>query len=192
MRSIRNPELRWARSKWAMPEQRPSSSRPNVQDIAATFDGNRLRQARQLALRTKHSLAGPFGVSAAAIGQYESGVTRPRPEAIPFLARELESCQSFSQQGDPKHGSKRVRRSSAAFDRQRQSRGTKPSPIPNSCGSSSAQLKSMFACRTSTYRVLAAARLHPMCCRRVRLPPPKPCERSGNSAAGRSHIWCGR
>ena len=84
-----------------MPEQHPPSSGPSVQDIAATFDGNRLRQARQLALRTKHSLAGPLGVSAAAIGQYESGVTRPRPEAIPLLARELDVLPEFFAAGRP-------------------------------------------------------------------------------------------
>jgi hypothetical protein len=37
------PETAMGEEQVAMPEQRPSSSRPNVQNIAATFDGNRLR-----------------------------------------------------------------------------------------------------------------------------------------------------
>lgn len=79
---------------------RPSASVGN-HDIAKTFDGDRLRQARQLALRTKQSLAEPLGVSAAAIGQYESGATQPRAELIPLLARELDVPREFFAAGRP-------------------------------------------------------------------------------------------
>lgn len=71
------------------------------QDIAKTFDGDRLRQARQLALRTKQSLAEPLGVSAAAIGQYEFGATPPRAELISLLARELDVPREFFAAGRP-------------------------------------------------------------------------------------------
>lgn len=71
------------------------------QDIAKAFDGDRLRQARQLALRTKQSLAGPLGVSPAAIGQYESGATPPRAELIPVLAKELSVPREFFAAGRP-------------------------------------------------------------------------------------------
>lgn len=77
------------------------SASPSDDDIAKVFDGNRLRQARQIALRTKQSLAEPLGVSAAAIGQYESGVTRPRAELIPVLARELDVPRAFFAAGRP-------------------------------------------------------------------------------------------
>lgn len=71
------------------------------QDIAKAFDGDRLRQARQLALRTKQSLADPLGVSPAAIGQYESGATPPRAELIPLLAHELDVPREFFAAGRP-------------------------------------------------------------------------------------------
>ncbi|BBZ67295.1 DNA-binding protein [Mycolicibacterium insubricum] len=70
-------------------------------DIAKTFDGDRLRQARQLALRTKQSLSEPLGVSAAAVGQYESGATPPRADLIPILARELDVPREFFAAGRP-------------------------------------------------------------------------------------------
>lgn len=79
---------------------KPSASLSN-QDIARAFDGHRLRQARQLALRTKQSLADPLGVSPAAIGQYESGTTPPRAELIPVLATELGVPREFFAAGRP-------------------------------------------------------------------------------------------
>lgn len=79
---------------------KPSTSLSN-QDIARAFDGHRLRQARQLALRTKQSLADPLGVSPAAIGQYESGTTPPRAELIPLIAKELGVPREFFAAGRP-------------------------------------------------------------------------------------------
>lgn len=84
----------------AKPPTRPSAS-VSDQDIARAFDGDRLRQARQLAMRTKQSLAEPLGVSAAAIGQYESGATPPRAELIPVLARVLDVPREFFAAGRP-------------------------------------------------------------------------------------------
>jgi Zn-dependent peptidase ImmA (M78 family)/transcriptional regulator with XRE-family HTH domain len=78
----------------------PSMS-PSNQDIAKAFDGDRLRQARQLELRTKQSLADSLGISAAAIGQYESGATPPRAELIPVLADELGVPREFFAAGRP-------------------------------------------------------------------------------------------
>lgn len=71
------------------------------ESIASTFDGDRLRQGRQLSLRTKQSLAESLGVSAAAIGQYESGATAPRAELIPLLANELDVPREFFATGRP-------------------------------------------------------------------------------------------
>jgi Zn-dependent peptidase ImmA (M78 family)/transcriptional regulator with XRE-family HTH domain len=69
--------------------------------ISQTFDGNRLRQARQLAMMTKQGLATALGVSAAAVSQYESGVSAPRPELISVLAHELDVRPEFFTTGRP-------------------------------------------------------------------------------------------
>lgn len=70
-------------------------------DVSQTFDPDRLRQARQLALKTKHDVAIDVGVSPAAIGQYESGVTAPRPDLIPRFAASLDVPREFFVTGRP-------------------------------------------------------------------------------------------
>ncbi len=70
-------------------------------DIAKAFDPDRLRQARQLALKTKHDVAIDIGVSPAAIGQYESGVTAPRAELIARFAHSLDVPKEFFVTGRP-------------------------------------------------------------------------------------------
>lgn len=78
-----------------------SASGLTDREIARTFDPDRLRQARQLVLKTKHDLATEINVSPAAIGQYESGVTAPRPELIPKLAAALDVPREFFAIGRP-------------------------------------------------------------------------------------------
>lgn len=75
----------------------------DVREVAQAFDPARLSQARILSELTKAELAEFLQVSAAAIGQYESGVTRPRPELIPLLARALRVPPEFFAAGRP-HG----------------------------------------------------------------------------------------
>ncbi|MFG2045751.1 XRE family transcriptional regulator [Dactylosporangium sp. NPDC048998] len=58
-------------------------------DVVELFDGARLTQARQLAALTKSALADKIDVSAAAVGQYEAGTIRPRPELVLRLAEVL-------------------------------------------------------------------------------------------------------
>jgi len=70
--------------------------------ISQTFDGDRLRQARQLAMETKQSLAMALGVSAAAVSQYESGASAPRPDLIGVLAQKLDVRPEFFTAGRPK------------------------------------------------------------------------------------------
>lgn len=70
--------------------------------IARAFDGDRLRQARQLAMKTKQALADSVQVSPAAIGQYESGTTAPRPDLIAPLACELDVLPEFFTTGRPR------------------------------------------------------------------------------------------
>lgn len=70
-------------------------------DVARTFDPDRLRQARQLALKSKHDVATEIGVSPAAIGQYEAGITAPRAELIPKLAGALDMPREFFTTGRP-------------------------------------------------------------------------------------------
>jgi len=54
-----------------------------------------------LAGRTKKDVAAAIGVTAAAVGQYECGVTKPRPDLIPRLAEELQVPVAFFISGRP-------------------------------------------------------------------------------------------
>jgi Zn-dependent peptidase ImmA (M78 family)/transcriptional regulator with XRE-family HTH domain len=69
--------------------------------VAEAFEPARLTQARVLAWLSKGELAERVGVSAAAIGQYESGVTRPRPDLIPILAKKLNVPVDYFAAGRP-------------------------------------------------------------------------------------------
>lgn len=84
---------------------RPVSGRSRATDaatVALTFDPERLQQARQLALRTKQDVAGAVGVSAAAIGQFESGITPPRADTLEKLAGYLNVPVQFFAAGRPR------------------------------------------------------------------------------------------
>lgn len=76
------------------------SSAASVTAVTRQFDSARLTQARQLAGLTKKELSDLVGVSAAAIGQYESGA-RPRPEVLIALAWRLGYPVEFFQVGRP-------------------------------------------------------------------------------------------
>lgn len=76
---------------------------PTPQDVVDFFDPSRVTQARHIAGLTKKALAKAVGVSPAAIGQYEIGVTRPRPELIIRLADALQVPIGFFLAGRP-HG----------------------------------------------------------------------------------------
>ncbi|MYQ90221.1 ImmA/IrrE family metallo-endopeptidase [Streptomyces sp. SID4946] len=65
------------------------------------FDPSRLTQARRLAELTKKELAGHLGVTPAAVGQYETGVSRPRPDLIPRLAELLNVPMKYFLIGRP-------------------------------------------------------------------------------------------
>lgn len=69
--------------------------------VARAFDPGRLTQARLLADKTKAALAAEVRLSAAAIGQFESGATRPRPDHLPKLAEALEVPVAFFAAGRP-------------------------------------------------------------------------------------------
>lgn len=73
----------------------------SLRDVADAFEPARLRQARVLARKKKAELATPVGVSAAAIGQYEAGVVKPRPEHILRLAKALDIEPGFFAAGRP-------------------------------------------------------------------------------------------
>lgn len=74
---------------------------PSLITIAAAFEPARLTQARVLAWLTKGELADEIGVSAAAVGQYESGATKPRSELFPLLAKKLDVPIEFFAAGRP-------------------------------------------------------------------------------------------
>ncbi|MFG2378939.1 helix-turn-helix domain-containing protein [Streptomyces sp. NPDC048504] len=69
--------------------------------ISDGFDPARLTQARRLAEKTKKDVANALGVTPAAVGQYETGVSRPRPDLIPRLAETLGVPATFFLVGRP-------------------------------------------------------------------------------------------
>ncbi|GGX40207.1 helix-turn-helix domain-containing protein [Streptomyces chryseus] len=71
--------------------------------ISDGFDPARLTQARRLAEMTKKDVAGALGVTPAAVGQYETGVSKPRPDLIPRLAEILAVPPTFFLIGRPAH-----------------------------------------------------------------------------------------
>lgn len=66
-----------------------------------TFEPDRLRQARQLALMSKKDVAEAAGVSPAAVGQYEAGISVPRPNTVDRLADALDVPVEFFAPGRP-------------------------------------------------------------------------------------------
>ena len=84
---------------------RPRPSRPipapSPADVAAAFDPARLTQARRLAGMSKKDIADHLTVTPAAVGQYEAGVTRPRPDVVQCLAEVLGVPVGFFAAGRP-------------------------------------------------------------------------------------------
>lgn len=76
-------------------------SGPSLEAVASTFEAARLRQARQLALLTKQDLAAAAGISAAAVGQFETGPSKPRPNTVARLAAVLDVPPAFFAAGRP-------------------------------------------------------------------------------------------
>lgn len=73
----------------------------SLSSIAQLFEPARLTQARVLKEWSKTELAEQLPVSAAAVGQYESGITKPRPGLLPTLARKLDVPVEFFAAGRP-------------------------------------------------------------------------------------------
>lgn len=69
--------------------------------VAAAFDPARLTQARRLAGLTKKAIAQELGVSAVAVGQWESGTHPPRPDHVGSLAEVLKVPPAFLAGGRP-------------------------------------------------------------------------------------------
>lgn len=67
--------------------------------VSRAFDPARLTQARHLAELTKRRVADEVGVSPAAVGQWEAGVTPPRPDHVRRLAEVLEVPVGFFASG---------------------------------------------------------------------------------------------
>jgi len=76
-------------------------SQPSLSDVVRLFEPARLTQARVLAWLTKSELADEVGVSPAAVGQYESGIARPRRDLLPTLAKKLRVPIEFFATGRP-------------------------------------------------------------------------------------------
>ncbi|MFG1762247.1 helix-turn-helix domain-containing protein [Micromonospora parva] len=80
---------------------RPGRGASSPLGAADAFDAGRLTQARQLAGLTKSKLATKINITSAAVGQYELGLTRPRPELIERLAQALDVPVSYFLAGRP-------------------------------------------------------------------------------------------
>jgi DNA-binding XRE family transcriptional regulator len=59
---------------------------PSSRIVADRFDPVRLTQARILASMTKNDLSEKLSVTAAAVGQYEAGISVPKPEQLDRIA----------------------------------------------------------------------------------------------------------
>ncbi|MCL2632449.1 MAG: XRE family transcriptional regulator [Coriobacteriia bacterium] len=69
--------------------------------IAKNFDGDRLRQARQISMMTKQEVAYYLDVSPALIGYYETGTSKPRPDLVAKLSSLLSVLPEFFLAGRP-------------------------------------------------------------------------------------------
>lgn len=78
-----------------------SSPRVGLDAVSSAFMPVRLTQARVLAGLTKRELADRVGVSAQAVGQWESDVATPRSENVADLARSLHVDPRFFAAGRP-------------------------------------------------------------------------------------------
>jgi Zn-dependent peptidase ImmA (M78 family)/transcriptional regulator with XRE-family HTH domain len=78
-----------------------ADANPTPAMVARVFDAARLTQARHLAGMTKKEIAEAIGVTPAAVGQYESGMTKPRPDLISPLAQSLAVPITFFLSGRP-------------------------------------------------------------------------------------------
>lgn len=68
---------------------------PELRDLRLGFSGQRLTTARQLRGLTRADVARRVNVTAAAISQFESGQTQPRPETLARLALTLGVTPTF-------------------------------------------------------------------------------------------------
>jgi Zn-dependent peptidase ImmA (M78 family)/DNA-binding XRE family transcriptional regulator len=76
-------------------------SREELLGVRRLFDGRRLEHARELKGLLKSELAEALGLSPAAIGQFESGASRPNTGTIIQLASALEVMPEFFVAGRP-------------------------------------------------------------------------------------------
>jgi Zn-dependent peptidase ImmA (M78 family)/transcriptional regulator with XRE-family HTH domain len=85
------------------PRQLPlhAGGTPDASAVAPAFDPARLTQARVLAGLTKQALAMELDLSAAAVGQFEAGVTSPRRDHLSRLAEILCVPVAFFAVGRP-------------------------------------------------------------------------------------------
>lgn len=74
---------------------------PALTRIAQAFEPARLTQARVLREWSKAELAEQLPVTAAAVGQYEAGVVKPRAALLPILAKQLQVPVEYFATGRP-------------------------------------------------------------------------------------------
>lgn len=77
------------------------SAAVDLRAVADAFDPARLTQARRLAGLTKRAIAHDLAVSPAAVGQWETGTSAPRPDHLARLAQLLDVPPTFLTAGRP-------------------------------------------------------------------------------------------
>jgi Zn-dependent peptidase ImmA (M78 family) len=77
------------------------ADQPPLAALVDLFDPARLTQARHLMGRTKRWVSDEIGVSAVAVGQWEAGAQKPRPDHIERLAETLDVPAAFLTSGRP-------------------------------------------------------------------------------------------
>ena len=76
--------------------------RRRLDALVEVFDPSRLTQARHAVSWTKKRLADELEISAAAVGQYESGIIRPRAEQLERMAQLLDVPADYFAVGRPR------------------------------------------------------------------------------------------
>ena len=118
--------------------------------VAAAFDPARLTQARRLAGLTKTAVARELGVSAVAVGQWESGTHPPRPDHVGRLAAVLEVPPAFLAGGRPYARLEGSPRTSAACGGRQHTSGPGPSLSLSRSGNLCTPWRNGCNCRRST------------------------------------------
>jgi DNA-binding XRE family transcriptional regulator len=113
----------------------PRGGRRRRDALVAIFDPSRLTQARQAVSWTEKHLADKLDITAAAVGQYESGVIRPRAEQLERMAQLSDVPPDFFAVGRPRADVDAASCHFRVCGRCAPTNATRPSPTMSNSGS---------------------------------------------------------